>query len=128
MFFETKLIKGELEKEFNDIFGEGFLKEARNLHQTKDAFVKNEDEVTKIVVEMPGVKKENIDISFHKNILTIMAIKSKDVEVKRTFEVKADLYDVKNIFSKYEDGVLTLTIPKLKASEEKNKPIKIQLQ
>ena len=83
-------------------------------------------------MEMPGLKKENVEITLDKQILTISAIEDESKEentenylvrerrafkcrrsIKLPLEVKED-----EVKAKVEEGVLHLTLPK-KAPEEK---------
>ena len=77
-------------------------------------------------IDLPGVKKENIDISVNDGILTIsgerklekkeekenyVRIESFFGRFERSFKLPADA-DLDNIEAKYEDGVLKIFIPK----------------
>lgn len=92
-----------------------------------------------IVSEIPGVKKEDISISFEDSMLKIEAKKellkknSKDNDklseiqfgtYKRKFKLAPDV-DSSKIEASYENGVLELTIPKKK---EKAKQFEIKIK
>jgi len=85
-----------------------------------------------IEVALPGFKKEQINISFDKLLLTISAEKpatTDDVKpnyrrqefvvgnFKRSFEVPKNVVDTQNIVARYEDGILYVALPKLKPAE-----------
>lgn len=93
-----------------------------------------------IELDLPGVKKEDVEISVDKNILTIKGKR----EVKKE-EEKNDYYriessygsfarsftlpekvDVENIRATNEDGVVEITIPKLKVEKDTAKKIEIE--
>ena len=93
-----------------------------------------------IELDLPGVKKEDVEISVDKNILTIKGKR----EIK-TEEEKNDYYrvesaygsfarsftlpekvDVENIRATNEDGVVEITIPKLKVEKDTAKKIEIE--
>ena len=89
-------------------------------------------------IDLPGVKKENIDISINDGILTISGerkfekkeekenytrIESFFGRFERSFKLPPDA-DVDNIEAKYEDGVLKIFIPKKQKSEGKKIEIK----
>lgn len=95
----------------------------------------------KVVVEceLPGFKKEDINISFEDKVLTVEAKKDEKVEnekdknnyivrerftqsVRRSFVVEN--IDDENIKAKYEDGILTITLSK-KMPEKVDKKIVI---
>lgn len=88
-----------------------------------------------IDVDLPGVKKENIKVDVHKDILTISGERKIKEEIKeedyykvetsfgkftRSFTLPENA-DIENIDANYEDGVLEVVIPKL--AEEKHKKI-----
>jgi HSP20 family protein len=79
-----------------------------------------------IHVDLPGVKKEDIDLNFNGKILSLFAKRkqpdgtmfwndSKYGDIKREGYIKADV-DRKNIKSIFSDGVLVITFPKSKDS------------
>lgn len=94
-----------------------------------------------VEAELPGIPKENIHLQYEQGVLTIEASyqneeQKKDKEgqliksersygsIKRQFlldNVKED--DIK---AKYQDGVLTITLPKAKPSSDKKKEISIE--
>ena len=92
-------------------------------------------------MELPGVDKENIKIKFEKNILTVSGEKKKPSEksegknifigerrfgkFERSFTL-SDTVDSNNIEAKFENGVLSILVPKLveQPSTERNIAIK----
>lgn len=102
-----------------------------DLHEDKDNFV--------VKIELPGMKKEDIDVSLHDGNLGISGErKSEDklegVDVyrterffghfQRTITMPAPVAADK-IKAQYKDGVLTVTLPK--AEEAKPKQIEVQI-
>ncbi|HYL54806.1 MAG TPA: Hsp20/alpha crystallin family protein [Gemmatimonadales bacterium] len=92
----------------------------------------------RITTEVPGVKPEDVKISLENNVLTIHGSKDQ-VSQERTervhryertygsFERSFTLpttVDAANIKASYENGVLTVTLPKV----EKAKPRQIEVQ
>jgi len=92
-----------------------------------------------VQVELPGLKKEDFDISLHGDVLTISGERKSEKEagegesfrrerffgsfsrsVTLTAPVKAD-----EVAANYQDGVLTVTLPK--AEEAKPKKIQVNL-
>lgn len=68
-----------------------------------------DDEIS-LNCELPGIKQDEIAVSLENGILTIRA-NSKD----RTFYnawTLPDWIDVERVVAQYEDGVLTMTLPK----------------
>lgn len=127
------------ENMFDDFFDDGFFggrnplfgKHARNLMKT-DIRETDDAKAYRFAVELPGFKKEEINLSVKDGYLTVSAEKGldKDEEDKsgrllrqeryagacsRTFfigEVKPE--DIK---AKYESGVLTVIVPKEEAKK-----------
>ena len=96
--------------------------------------VSEEDKNYKVKAEIPGVKKEDIQISVDGNVVAISAEVKKESEEKKGEKViRSERYygKVSRSFSlgeevdqggaqaKYADGVLTLTLPKKPGSASK---------
>ncbi|MCD6115979.1 Hsp20/alpha crystallin family protein [bacterium] len=86
-----------------------------------------------IKADVPGMKKKDISISFKDNILTISGEKREEKEdtgknffkkervygkFQRSFRIPQDV-DPEKIKAKYEDGVLTVEVPKAEISKPK---------
>jgi HSP20 family protein len=96
------------------------------------------DEAVMIKTAIPGVKPEEIDISVSGDTLTISAETKEDEEVKRENYIRRERrygtccrsvtlpggLEADKTEAKYENGVLTLTIPK--AEEVKPKTITVK--
>jgi HSP20 family protein len=102
-----------------------------DLHEDKDNLL--------VKVELPGMKKEEIEVSVHDGVLSISGErksekKFEDAEVyraerffghfQRTVTLPAAVQADK-ITAQYKDGVLTVTLPK--AEEAKPKQIDVQV-
>ncbi len=98
-----------------------------NTRETEDAY--------HIEVELPGVKKKDVDISVDGNILTISGERNVRDEVKdedyhkvesrygifsRSFTLPEKV-DISNIEAEFVNGVLEITIPKLKVDTSSKK-------
>ena len=90
------------------------------------------------VVELPGMRKEDIEISLHDGTLTIsgernsVASEGQDAErterfsgkFRRSISLPARV-DAGKVAASYEDGILTVTLPK--AEEAKPKKIEVSV-
>lgn len=95
-----------------------------DIKETEDAYI--------VEAEMPGVKKENVELVCEKGVLAITAKTNGETteekegyirrermtgEMTRRFELE-DI-DEEKISAKMEDGILTVTLPKSAESKEK---------
>jgi HSP20 family protein len=96
-----------------------------------------DDKVYRIKVDMPGVKKDDIDVSVEGNQVTINA----EIKREKTEENQRELYserysgkayrsfslpfevDSTKSEAKYDGGVLMLTLPKKSGSVSKHLPV-----
>ncbi|SFZ98735.1 Heat shock protein, Hsp20 family [hydrothermal vent metagenome] len=93
-----------------------------------------------VELDLPGIKKEDIDITTEDNVLTISGERKMKEEIKeddyykvesaygkfsRSFTLPEKI-DVENIHAESKDGVLEVVIPKL--TEEDKKPKKIEIK
>ena len=121
---------------FDDFFDDGFLnafggrnplfgKHAKNMMKTD---VRETDSTYEIDVDLPGFKKDEINVNLEDGYLTISAAKGVDKDesdkkgkyirqeryagaCSRTFYVGRDVRP-EDIGARYEDGILRLSVPK----------------
>ena len=122
--------------ERNPLYG----KHAKNIMKTD---VKETDNSYELDIDLPGFKKEDINVQLDNGYLTIAASKSleKEDEHEKSHYIRQERYsgsmnrsfyvgnDVKQeeIHAKYEDGILKLAVPKKAAKAiESNKYIQIE--
>jgi HSP20 family protein len=92
--------------------------------------IREDKENLYIIADVPGIKKEDLDLKINKDLLTISAdrqlskAKSKVLmsercngNYSRTVRIP-DLYNKESVKAKLKDGSLTLTIPKVKNIEK----------
>ena len=117
---------------FDDLFEDNFFgahnplygKHAKNLMKTD---INEKDGNYELAVDLPGFKKDEINLDIKDGYLTITAQKGldKDEEDKKGHVIRRERYagvcqrsffvgDVKpeNVKAKYESGVLTINVPK----------------
>ena len=103
--------------------------------------VEGENEL-KIVMDVPGIKKENLKITLEKGVLTVSGSTQSESEEKdqegnyikkerhsgeftRSFNVNKNL-DKSDVKAKLENGTLTLTLPKSQPEESNSNVIDIE--
>jgi len=98
-------------------------KETKQEREPLTDIIDAEDKI-RVIVELPGVEKENIKLSGTEDKLTI----SVDVPDRKYFkEVKLPVkVDTEKATSEYKNGVLDITIPKIKEKKPKRRDIKIE--
>lgn len=129
-----------LRDEINRLFGEttqtGMSGAFNNWAPALDLY--EDDESLIVRAELPGLKKEEIDVSLHENTVTISGERKSEKKYKdgetsreeRTFGrftrslALPKQVDPSKVKAAYEDGVLTVTLPK--AEEAKPRQIAIQ--
>lgn len=83
-----------------------------------------------VEVALPGLNKDDINITAKRSVLHISAehqseSKARQVSYKQSFTLPDNL-DVDNISAKYEQGILTVKLPKLEQSTSEAKQVKIE--
>ncbi len=102
--------------------------------------LKETDEEYILKVELPGLEKDDVQISLEQNVLTIRGEK-KEEDVKenesfhrkeirygwfeRSFSLPGDINE-KKINAKMKNGVLTIRVPKEESAKPKRIPITVQ--
>ncbi|MDF1535546.1 MAG: Hsp20/alpha crystallin family protein [bacterium] len=136
-FFGLRGLQDEMNRLFTDFFGEtsekgmAAMTPALDLVETRDAI--------QVRVELPGVRKDEVEISLKDDVLIIKGEKKEEKEEKtenryymersygsfaRAVTLPARVKEDK-IKASYKDGVLTIDLPK--AEEAKAKEIKVQV-
>lgn len=101
--------------------------------------VLEEKDGIRIHAELPGVKPEDVQISIENNVLSISGTKQQQTEEKteqvrrfertygsfaRTFTLPATV-DAANIKATYENGVLTVNLPKVEQAKPRQIPVEV---
>jgi len=90
------------------------------------ASVAEKDGVYTLEVELPGVKKGDLDVSVNGDTLSVKASRksaTSEMSYERSFRLAEDL-DTDNVEASFEDGVLTFTLAKKKSAEARKLTIK----
>jgi HSP20 family protein len=145
LFSHKDQIVTSFDRVFNDIFGEIFPESSKELGMdlfSKGAYPKvnviDEEKETIIEAEISGLSKDQVKVEIDGAVLTIRGEKKvenkggkdktylyrelKQSSFSRSFQFNENS-DLENIKAKFENGLLTLTIPK-KVPEPKEKNVK----
>lgn len=129
---------------FEDLFPLDPFRNRRSgnwMNQGLQTDIKETDKEYELSINVPGIKKENIDIALENGYLTITAEQNEESNDENVNYVRRERYyrsacrsfyvgeevDKKDIKAKMENGVLTLAVPKV--SEEKQEAkVKIEIE
>ncbi len=123
-----------------DFWADDFFQDFMPAFKNRDTFkidVKENEKEYMVEAELPGIKKEDVNVSLNDNQLTIAVKQSKDTEEKKdnyihrergfsTMQrtIYLDNASNKGASAKFEDGVLSLKLPK----NDSQKIYKIDIQ
>ncbi|MGZ4964889.1 MAG: Hsp20/alpha crystallin family protein [Limisphaerales bacterium] len=139
----TSTLRDEIDNIFDRAFGQFFESPAQT--QLVGGWVpavdlyEDKDNLT-VKCELPGMKKDDIDISLHEGFLTISGERKQEEQKKEGEVYRTERYegrfsrslslpskvDAEKINATYKDGVLTVTLPK--AEEAKPKQIQVNVK
>lgn len=126
-------------------FFEGILPEERfssfdsNFNLVPAANIEEKDAEFLITMAVPGVKKEDINVEIHDNVITISSEQEESSEdsdknfsrkeysyksFSRTFKLPQNVQE-DNIVANYENGELILQLPKAESEAKKVKKIEV---
>jgi HSP20 family protein len=88
---------------------------------TPNAYMDHDKKFYYVEVELPGVKKEDIELSVSDQSFCVRAPR-EDIEFLGCY-VLAHLADTDNTKAKFENGMLSMEIPLKKQQKEKKVPI-----
>lgn len=112
---------------FDQLFGNAGTRNSASLMRAPETDVVETEREIRVLVEMPGLKRENIEVDVENNVLTIRGEKREERTegqegryhlaerrwgtFARSFVLPRDV-DADNIQASFENGVLTVSIPK----------------
>ena len=119
---------------FPDIDKKLYGKHAKNVMKTD---IREMDDSYEVVIDLPGFKKDEIEVQLENGYLTISAAKGLDKDetdkqgkylrqeryagsMSRSFYVGEDITE-EDIHGKFENGILKLDIPKVEAKKVEQK-------
>ncbi|HID38573.1 MAG TPA: Hsp20/alpha crystallin family protein [Calditrichaeota bacterium] len=132
-------LKNDMDRLFDEFFRSG-LDVAERVDLTPLVDVEETDDEFIISAELPGMKRNEIKITFENNILNISGEKKAGKEIKednyhrmersygkfsRTIPIPSGV-KLDKIDAVYEDGVLTVHIPKTEEAKPKQIEIKVK--
>ncbi len=86
--------------------------------------ISSTDKEVKVVVEMPGIKKENIKINAYENSLEITST-APERKYHKVIELPTEA-DIETVKSTYNNGILEVIFNKKKQTKPKGKEIKVE--
>lgn len=90
-----------------------FYTKRLNLSLRDEVRSSTEGEQLKISLDVPGVKKEDVDITFESGNVVKITAKRADLNTTSTWRyLISDAYDRESAEAKLEDGVLTILLSK----------------
>jgi HSP20 family protein len=89
--------------------------------------------------ELPGMNKEDIDISLHGDVLTLSGERKEDAKFEKAETYRAERFlgrfqrtftlpvavDPNRVQASYRDGILTVTLPKAEQAKPKQIEVKV---
>ena len=121
----------------DDLFESFFDRPLLSVRDSAKVDIKEYDDKLEVVADVPGFKKDDINIKLEKGYLTISGEVKEEKEdngakylhkeigsrsFQRSFYL-GDTIDIQNIDAHYKDGLLSIVLPK--SEKEKYKEIKI---
>ncbi len=133
-FSELFDLRKEIDSLFDDRFFGKMLQPYYESNWTPSMDISETDKEFLVTVELPGMKKEDINLSIDNNVLTIEGERKSEKEEKgKTFHRIERSYgkfyrsvtlpkkvDEENIKASFKDGLLNITLPKVEKEKVKN--------
>ena len=130
---------------WNDDLFKTFFNEDRYLARNSDVYypavdIEEIEDAYRVFIELPGMEKKDIKISFQDDVLTISGEKKDQKEDKdrnyhyferrfgkfeRSFRIHTDVIEDK-IDAGFKDGVLTVDMPKAEIAKPKEIEVKVK--
>ncbi len=141
-FGELEVLQNEMNRLFNTRLTGQPERETGLLESVWSPAIDIYDSKDNIMIraDLPGMKKEDIDVSVHQNLLTIKGEKKQESEEKqegwirserfygsfnRTISLNSDV-DADKVKASYQNGVLELALPKKEEARPKQVNIEVK--
>ncbi len=124
---------------FDDFFSDSFMPAFFNTANPMKADIRETEKEYIIDAELPGVKKEDIRLELRDDVLSISVEHNEQVNEERENYIRKERrygsfgrsFCVENVndekvTAKYNDGILTVTLPKAEEGKERKHSIDIQ--
>jgi len=136
----TLSFRNEFDRIFDSFFSMSDEEETSLAAFTPAVDIEDKEKEYLISVELPGIKKDDIIMNISGNLLSISGQKNQEKKTEnenyhrtervfgsfqRSFRLP-EISDQENISAEFKDGVLNVSIPKMKESISKNINIKIK--
>merc|ERR1712107_550027 len=101
-------------------------KEEKKVVMTPNSENRSNDEVFRVALDLPGVERSNIDVTFQDDFLTVVATRNPDRDgkpkriYKKRLALVEDDVDMDRIDAALSDGVLSLRFPKRKSKPNRS--------
>ena len=134
----------DIQREMNRLFDVGFRRPLKagnggTLWAPAVDIVDDKDQI-KVKADLPGMKKDEIEVNFENDILTIKGEKKEEKEIKEKDCIRSERYygafqrsfslpssvDASKVNASYKDGVLEIILPKKEGA--KPKQIKVDIK
>ncbi len=127
----------DLESQFNRVFGDFGLSSNWTMDPLVD--ISETDEAYVLEADLPGISKQDIELSCVDNVVTIKGERKHEKKVddegvqrterrygafQRSFEIPGG-FETDKVSAEYTDGVLRVTLPKREESKPKQIDVKV---
>ena len=116
--------EAQMNRLFSDFFGRAFQEQNLTTWAPAVDIYEGEHELV-VKADLPDVKPEDLDIRVENNILTIRGERKFEKKADEKNYLRVERVNAEAIKADYQDGVLTLSIPK--REEAKPKQIKVNV-
>ncbi len=146
---EMTRLQHQINRMFDDFFGEpmfsslpqftrGFLPRREELEYGVACDVEESDKSYLLTFDLPGMKKDDVKIDLHENVLTVSGERKEETKGEGKGKVSRERYygafqrsftlpqnvDADKVEAHYENGVLQIALPKTALAPGKQIPIK----